>query len=535
MTTSSYDGGPHHPVDGMRLTQEQRNALIEALDRSAPKVFELEHLAVPTTGDPLQVRKNIRGQRPTTLESDPSQTAMIRATWLDESKTIQENMVKTLERMTKVDEQLATTIELLRESALDLASESDQRLAARQPRLLEGLPFTVKDVIDVRGARTTGGSLTRAERAPAERSAEVIRRLVSAGAIPIAKDSTTEFAVGGMHVPLKGPTLNPWDTARWAGGSSSGTAASVATRVVPFGIGTDVNGSVRMPAAFCGVTALKPTKGVIPTSGIIPMSWSTEVVGPIAQDAQTIRIVFEIMASPQFSSVDQDKSHQVSETTRPAEIDPAATTFAVPRSTIFQDCDDAVLEGLEDFLSAFESLGASIVPQHIPHAELSAEAATQIVAPEAALIHRENVRNWQNYSSFTQNRLIRGLASHTVDYLRAQQFTADLQNNLYDILSEADALVIPTVPAAAPTVRDELMYIKSQPVSAFSHQSRFTAISNITGFPAISFPTGFDQSGCPISTMLIGLPHQEQKLISLVDTYQHISHHHRRLPSAVSA
>lgn len=532
MTTSSFDGGPYHPIEGMRLSQEQRNALIEALDNSAPKVFELEHLAVPTTGDPLHVRRNIRGQRPETAEAGTTQAAKVRNAWFDASKSIRENMVETLDRLGKVDQELSTTIELLRDSALQLAAESDERLANQSPRDLEGLPFTVKDVIDVRGARTTGGSLTRAERAPAERSAEVIRRLMSAGAIPIAKDSTTEFAVGGMHVPLKGPTLNPWDTARWSGGSSSGTAVSVATRVVPFGIGTDVNGSVRMPAAFCGVTALKPTKGVIPTSGIIPMSWSTEVVGPIAQDAETIRAVFEVMASS--ASTAQNNASQAPPVTRATEVDPADITLAVPRSTIFQDCDEAVLEGLEDFLFTFESIGASIVPQHIPHAELSAEAATQIVAPEAALIHRENVRNWQDYSSFTQNRLIRGLASRTVDYLRAQQFTADLQNNLYDILSEADALVIPTVPAAAPTVRDEIMYIKSQPVSAFSHQSRFTAISNITGFPAISFPTGLDQSGCPISTMLIGLPHQEDKLTWLVEKYQQISTHHRRLPSGIS-
>src|SRR5690625_6625865 len=105
-----------------------------------------------------------------------------------------------------------------------------------------------------------------------------------------------------MHVQLKGPTLNPWDTARWSGGSSSGTAVSVATRVVPFGIGTDVNGSVRMPAAFCGGTALKPTKGVIPTSGIIPMSWSTEVLAPIAHDAETLRTVSQVMATSASSA-----------------------------------------------------------------------------------------------------------------------------------------------------------------------------------------------------------------------------------------
>ena len=533
MTTPSFDGGLYHPVEGMRLSQEQRNALIEALDNSAPKVFELEHLAVPTTGDPLHVRRNIRGQRPTSALVGTLQAARIRNGWFDAAKSVRQHMAETLKRLTKVDHELANAIELLTDSALQFASESDKRFANQSARPLEGLPFRVRDVIDVRGARTTGGSLTRAERPPAERSAEVIRRLMAAGAIPIAKDSTTEFAVGGMHVPLKGPTLNPWDTTRWSGGSSSGTAVSVATRVVPFGIGTDVNGSVRMPAAFCGVTALKPTKGVVRTSGMIPMSWSTEVVGPIAQDAHTIRAVFEVMAAPAISP-QHTPSDQVGQTTRSAEVDPATLTLAVPRSTIFQDCDEAVLEGLEDFLATFESIGASIVPQHIPHAELSAEAATQIVAPEAALIHRKNVRNWQQYSSFTQNRLIRGLASRTVDYLRAQQFTADLQNNLYDILGEADVLVIPTVSAAAPTVRDEIMYIKSQPVSAFSHQSRFTAISNITGFPAISFPTGFDQSGCPISTMLIGLPHQEDKLISLVENYQHLTSHHRRLPTGIS-
>src|SRR5699024_11892586 len=116
--------------------------------------------------------------------------AKIRDAWFDASKPIHENMDETLDSLTKVDQELSTTIELLRDSALQLAAESDERLATQSPRPLEGLPFTVKDVIDVRGARTTGGSLTRAERALAERSAEVIRRLMSAGAIPLAKDST---------------------------------------------------------------------------------------------------------------------------------------------------------------------------------------------------------------------------------------------------------------------------------------------------------------------------------------------------------
>src|SRR5699024_1338612 len=131
---------------------------------------------------------------------------------------------------------------------------------------------------DLAGARTTSGSRTRQNIAPAAQSAKVVHRLVHAGAIPVAKDSTSEFAIGDMHTPLKGPCLNPWDTTRWAGGSSSGTAATVATGVVPFGLGTDVNGSVRMPAAFCGVVGLKPTRGLLPNNGVLPMAWSTETV-----------------------------------------------------------------------------------------------------------------------------------------------------------------------------------------------------------------------------------------------------------------
>lgn len=425
--------------------------------------------------------------------------------------TITQRIERTLLHLTNVDKMLATSIEILNSFAHNQALDSDKRLEAFPPRPLEGIPFTVKDVIDIAGIRTTGGSTTRHHHTPAAHSAEVIVRLLSSGAIPIAKDSTSEFAIGDMHTPLKGPCRNPWDPARWAGGSSSGTAVSVATGIVPFGIGTDVNGSIRMPAAFCGVVGLKPTRGLLPMNGILRMASSTEVVGPIAKYAKTLHSVLPVLKNTSALKSQAGDSP----TFLPRDI-----RLAVPHPSVFSNCDNSVIEGMNDFLELIETQGGTIFTPSLPDMTYAPVAARLIVAAEAAYEHCHEPNAWHEYSAFTRQRLEYGRAISATDYIRGQQYSRALGKKLRRILDQVDAIVLPTVPGTAPRISDAIMTINDTEVETYQRQSEFVSICSITGFPAISFPTGFDQSGLPVSTMLIGAPRQEERLISIVDTYQ---------------
>lgn len=442
-------------------------------------------------------------------------------------ESVAEHVKATIVRLQEVDAELSSTITFLDDRAAELAKESDRRIAAGAPRRLEGVPFTIKDVIDVAGARTTGGSRSRLSSPPARSSALVIARLERAGAIPVAKDSTTEFASGGMDTPLRGVCRNPWDPERWSGGSSSGTAVSVASRAVPFGIGTDVSGSVRMPAAFCGITGLKPTHGRLPLDGVIPMSWSNEVVGPMAVDARTVAAVFDVMCGIDTAGASPEEKGGVAGL---SDADLGRFRIGIPRGSLFSACDMAVLDGLQSMAEQFGFLGATTTDVELPHAELAHQAAAEIVYPEAFTIHHPGFCDWNDLEAFTIDRLSRGSVVTTSEYLRAKQYGLLLRRELLALLSDVDALLIPTVPSSAPTIANSTMRINGKEVPSFVHQSRLAMICNLTGLPGLTVPAGFDATGCPVAATLITNPYREDVALHLAQAYQSHTVHHLRIP-----
>lgn len=355
----------------------------------------------------------------------------------------------------------------------------------------------------------------------------MIARLEKAGAIPVAKDSTTEYASGGMNTPLKGPCRNPWNPERWSGGSSSGTAVSVASRVVPFGIGTDVSGSVRMPAAFCGITGLKPTHGRLPLDGVIPMSWSNEVVGPMAVDARTVAAVFDVMCGIDTAGTSPEEKGGVAGL---SDDDLGRFRIGIPRGGLFSACDMAVLDGMQSMAEQLGSLGATTTDAELPHAELAHQAAAEIVYPEAFTIHHPGFYDWNDLEAFTIDRLSRGSVVTASEYLRAKQYGLLLRRELLVLLSDVDALLIPTVPASAPTIANSTMRINGKEVPSFVHQSRLAMICNLTGLPGLTVPTGFDATGCPVAATLITNPYREDVALHLAQAYQSHTIHHLRIP-----
>ncbi|WP_226379137.1 amidase [Pseudonocardia sp. KRD291] len=430
-------------------------------------------------------------------------------------------------RLQRAHAELNCTITLLADRATRAAAESDRRWAEGTARPLEGVPFTVKDVIDVAGVPTTAGSLRRGH-TPAARSATVVARLEDAGAIAIAKDATTEFAVGGPHPRLTGACRNPWDPRRWAGGSSTGTAAAVASRVVPFGVGTDVGGSVRLPSAWCGLTGLKPTAGTVPRTGVEPLSWTTETVGPLTRSARDTALLLSLLRGPDGTDARIGELAPFTEPAVPADL--AGLRVAVPGGYLTELCDGAVRDGLAALVDELVRGGAQVVPGEIPSAAHALPIGYQLVFAEAAALHRFDAGGWDEYDPVTVRRISQGITTPATDLLRALQFRVELQAELDTVFAGADLVVVPTTPSTAPVLPDCTVRVDGVEHPLYAAQSRSTMLGNLTGAPGLALPTGFGPDGCPVSAQLIAPPHHEALALAVAAWFQQRSDHHLRTP-----
>ena len=432
-----------------------------------------------------------------------------------------------LARLRVVHDALNTTIAFLDERALAAAEESARRWADGTARALEGVPFAVKDVIDVEGVPTTGGSWVSSD-APATRSAEVVRRLEAAGAIAVSKDTTTEFAVGGPHPPRFGTTRNPWNPERWAGGSSMGTAASVAARSVPFGLGTDVGGSVRLPSAWCGLTGLKPTSGAIPRTGVMPLSWTAETVGPLCRSARDVELLFGLLRGP--DGVDPRATALPPFIPAPGD-DLSGIRVAVVGGYLTEMCDGAVRSGIDAMAGVLADAGAELVEADIPSAREVLAIGYRIVWVEAASVHRVNAARWSEYDPVLVSRISQGIATPAVDYLLAQQFRVRLQRELDDVFARADLVLVPTCPSTAPRLPDATVVVDGEEFPLYAAQSRSTMLGNLTGAPGLAVPTGFAPDGLPVSAQLMAPPHGEAVALRAARVFQAATAHHLAVPS----
>ncbi|MDD7967693.1 amidase [Actinomycetospora sp. DW7H6] len=422
------------------------------------------------------------------------------------------------------------TIRVLDERARAAAAASARRWADGTARPLEGVPFGVKDVIDVAGVPTTHGSWNHGDE-PASASATVVRRLEEAGAIPVSKDATTEFAVGGPHPPRFGPVRNPWDPGRWAGGSSTGSAAAVAARAVPCALGTDVGGSVRLPSAWCGLTGLKPTAGAIPRTGVFPLSWTTETVGPIARSARDAERLFAVLRGPDGAD---PRSTPLPPLEVPARPDLAGLRIAVPGGAFTELCDTAVRAGVAHLVDELVAAGAEVVPGEVPSAGDALPIGYQIVFTEAATLHRVDADRWDTYDPVVVRRISQGIVTPAVDYLRALQFRVELQRELDAVFADADLLVVPTCPSTAPRLPDGTVVVDGEEFPLYAAQSRSTMLGNLTGAPGLAVPTGLAPDGCPVSAQLVAPPHREGTALWAARVFQERTAHHRQAPPSAS-
>ena len=430
-----------------------------------------------------------------------------------------------IDRLESTGAELNAVVTIMLQRALREALTAETELAAGVDRgLLHGIPYGVKDLVAVAGAATTWGAVPFADQTFAE-DATVVRKLQSAGAVLVAKLAMVELA-GGMgynhpNASLTGPGLTPWNKQHWAGGSSSGSGSAVGARCVPFAIGSETHGSITVPAAFCGVTGLRPTYGRVSRHGAMALVWTMDKLGPLTRSADDAGIVLDAIAGPDRAdptAVSRDYAYT-----------PGAQPLEGFRLGLPKGATDKIHE---DVRAAFEgSLGelrefATIEEVELP--DLPHEAVANItIWAEASAAFDDFVADGgpagldceaDRYTPYARD------AISARDYLRAQRVRTRIGREMDALCARYDALVTPTVNWPSPPVDREFDR------RAFGGGVPIGGAGNVAGLPAITVPNGIDSSGLPTAIQFVGRAFEENRLIAIAAAFQGRTGWHSQLP-----
>jgi aspartyl-tRNA(Asn)/glutamyl-tRNA(Gln) amidotransferase subunit A len=397
-----------------------------------------------------------------------------------------------------------------RDGALAAAAESDRRYAQGRQRPLEGLAIGIKDLIDTRGIETSYGSAAYLGHLPTS-DADIVSALTVRGAIPIGKTATHEFAWGVTTASASlGDTLNPWDRTRIPGGSSGGAAAAIACGAVAAGLGTDTGGSVRIPAALCGVVGFKPSFGALPTRGIFPLAITLDhpgFLGATVDDVALLASAFDIEV-PQHASPASARLGVV------REIAP------VPLSAEVASAFDTTVASLGNFLACTTADEPGLFDGLF-------EAFAHIVLTEGGVEHfRRNDadRIAAHYGHETIERLERARTLTLGDYARAQQTRRDFTARLHRAMSAVDYLVLPTCPCTAPRVGQPSIDIGDWSGTVREALMTYTAPFNVAGFPAVSIPLPARDGRLPAALQIVAKPGRDGALLQIAQQIERRMH-----------
>ena len=417
--------------------------------------------------------------------------------------------------------------------ALARAAELDRALAAgRVAGPLHGVPLAHKDMFYREGRISTGGSLIRRDWR-ADRTATVLERLDAAGAIDLGRLNMAEFAAGPTgHNKHYGDCRNPWNPAHMPGGSSSGSGAAVAARLVPAALGSDTGGSIRLPAAACGVLGLKPTYGRVSRYGAMPRSWSLDHVGPLARTAKDCALLLGAIAG--HDPKDGASSHE------PVADFGAALGKGIKglRIGVVTEADGAPVDPevralLDRSVEVLRSLGAETVPLRLDRLTLWFRFAETVIKSEAATMHGKWLRERpQDYSDHVRARIEAGLVLPATRYLEAlSQRGPELARFLETTMAGIDVLHCPAIPMPIPTLAETDVEGTGEAVLALvARITQFTRPFNFLGLPALSIPCGFSRNGLPVAFQAVGKPYAEAMLLGVADAYQGATEWHKRVP-----
>jgi aspartyl-tRNA(Asn)/glutamyl-tRNA(Gln) amidotransferase subunit A len=409
---------------------------------------------------------------------------------------------------------------------LAAARALDERLAkGERVGPLAGVPIAVKDLIDQAGLPNTAGS-----RFPApipDAGATVVARLEAAGAVMIGRTGLHEYAFGfSSENHWFGPVRNPWDPSLSPGGSSGGSASAVSAGVAAAALGTDTGGSVRVPAALCGVVGLKVTHGRVPLTGVFPLAPSLDTVGPLARSVEDASLLYLAMAG-------HDPADAWSS---PRDVTPqrgalvlSSTTIGVPHPWVDLRQTDEVAAAFAEALRVLADAGAKIVHLDIPDLVPAAELENSVY-PEVAVIHQER---WhahpETYGPDVSHRLAAVFDIDPMTYITAQEWRARIRHTAEDALTQCDFLMTPAVAAAAKPIGEEMIEVAGKLVSYRPALSRYSALVNHTGLPAIALPLNMDGTPPP-SIQLIAPRWDEDRLLDIGGALEVIGLSRYRLP-----
>ncbi|MCA1636477.1 MAG: Asp-tRNA(Asn)/Glu-tRNA(Gln) amidotransferase subunit GatA [Acidobacteria bacterium] len=437
-----------------------------------------------------------------------------------------------------LNETLNAFLQIDREGATRRAEELDESGGAREAETLRGVPIAIKDNICVRGLQATCGSRILAGYHP-QYDATVIERLRAAGAVVIGKTNCDEFAMGSSNENSAfGPVRNPWDTERVPGGSSGGSAAAVAARIVPVSLGSETGGSVRQPAALCGIVGLKPTYGRVSRYGLVAFGSSLDQVSVFGLTVRDAALVLQTIAgrdTRDATTADVSVPDYVSELAG----DISGARIGVPRALLGEGVDAEVRASVESAIEAYRALGAEIVDVELPHARYSIAVYYIIATAEASsnLARFDGVRyghrteegdNLQQmyrrtrdegFGAEVKRRIMLGtyvLSSGYYDayYLKAQQVRTLIKQDFLDAFDACDAILTPTTPTPAFRLGE-----KTDDPLAMYLSDIYTCMANLAGIPGVSIPCGLSTTGLPIGFQLMGRHWGEPLILRLAHAY----------------
>ncbi|MGQ0804404.1 MAG: amidase [Actinomycetota bacterium] len=436
-----------------------------------------------------------------------------------------------LSRIEQLNPELNAFITITGERALDAAADAEDAFMREKPvSPLAGIPIGLKDAIDLEATRCTFGSRILFDRvSPCD--SEVARRLHAAGALIVGKQGMHEFAYGiTSENPHFGDVANPWDPDRIAGGSSGGTAASIAAGLAPVGLGTDTGGSIRIPAAMCGVVGLKPTYGLVSRAGVLPLAWSLDHVGPLGL---TVLDCFHLLDAVADLDGDQPRLGHARAADQVRELASSGLRgrrVGIPREHFFDSIEPEVEAAVREAVAVLRALGAEIVEVSVPHAVHAQVSAMPIMGAEAAAWHEEWLqRRASDYGEDVLLRLRQGALTRAVDYLKAQQVRTLLRRDFERAFELVDVIASPTVPIVAPHRGRTFERAGSLEGTLRSVINRLTVPANLTGFPAITVPCGTSE-GLPLGLQLMGRPHGEPTLGGVALAYERATDWHLARP-----
>jgi aspartyl-tRNA(Asn)/glutamyl-tRNA(Gln) amidotransferase subunit A len=426
------------------------------------------------------------------------------------------------------------------ERALDEAKSADRAIAKKQGGPLTGIPYGAKDLLAARGAPTTWGAPPYRDQIIGE-DATVVAKLKRSGAVLAAKLAMVELAGGGGYryptASLQGPGRNPWNKEHWSGGSSSGSGSAIGAGLVPFAIGSETSGSIGTPSAYCGVTGLRPTYGLVSRKGAMALSWTLDKLGPMARTAEDCAVVLEAIAGADPADRTTSGKRFKPMTTRAAAAVAKRARIGFAEEDIAEHASAEAKRALEKGVEEFKRIAPKFARATLPVMPFSPMVQT-VYGSEGAEIFAELIegKRFEQLIDARQKAGLRAaLETKARDYLHAMRMRTRLQDALDSMFQEVDVILsvgraITATPITQPLDIPPTTASATPPANRKPGNIGLIAAGNLAGVPAIFFPCGFGTDGLPVGLQLVGPPFSEPLLVALASVYQRETDHHTKRP-----